>query len=65
MKGWVFNELGRKLSNKDLKYSESAFATAIKAFREVKDFTNIVVINCNLGHNKRELVYYLASKINS
>lgn len=64
-KGWVFNELGRKLSNRDLKCAESAFATAIKAFREVKDFTNIVVINCNLGHSRRALAESLVSKIDS
>lgn len=64
-KGWVFNELGRKLSNRDLKSAESAFETAIKAFREVKDFTNIVVINCNLGHSRRALAESLVSKIDS
>lgn len=64
-KGWVFNELGRKLTNRDLKSAESAFETAIKAFREVKDFTNIVVINCNLGHSRRALAESLVSKIDS
>ena len=64
-KGWVFNELGWNLSNKDLKYSKIAFATTIKAFKEVKDFTNIVVINCNFGNNRRALAEYLVSKIDS
>ncbi|KAH9325716.1 hypothetical protein KI387_005894, partial [Taxus chinensis] len=65
-KGWVCNELGRwRLANRDLKSAETAFATAIKAFREVKDFTNIVLINCNLGHGRRALAESLASKIDS
>ncbi|GLJ16307.1 hypothetical protein SUGI_0275050 [Cryptomeria japonica] len=65
-KGWVCNELGRwRLANRDLKSAETAFATAIEAFREVKDFTNIVLINCNLGHGRRALAESLAAKIDS
>lgn len=65
-KGWVCNELGRwRLASKDLKSAETAFATAIEAFREVKDFTNIVLINCNLGHGRRALAESLASEIDS
>ena len=64
-KGRVFNELGWNLSNKDLKYSKIAFATTIKAFKEVKDFINIIMINFNLGHNRRALAEYLVSKIDS
>ncbi|GAB2251941.1 hypothetical protein Droror1_Dr00004788 [Drosera rotundifolia] len=44
--GWVCNELGRyRLEKKHLAEAEIAFAYAIKAFREVSDITNVVLIN--------------------
>lgn len=63
-KGWVCNELGRyRLERKELKKAELAFADAIKAFREVSDHTNIILINCNLGHGRRALAEEMVSKI--
>ncbi|KAM6545904.1 hypothetical protein CsatB_026640 [Cannabis sativa] len=63
--GWVCNELGRyRLERKELKKAEIAFADAIKAFREVSDHTNIILINCNLGHGRRGLAEAMVSKIN-
>lgn len=63
-KGWVCNELGRyRLGRKELKNAELAFADAIKAFREVSDHTNIILINCNLGHGRRALAEEMATKI--
>eukprot|EP01018_Ginkgo_biloba_P018774 Gb_32188 [translate_table: standard] len=65
-KGWACNELGRRqLANRDLESAELAFAMAIQSFREVKDYTNIVLINCNLGHGRRALAEALISKIDS
>ncbi|WOK96418.1 hypothetical protein Cni_G05125 [Canna indica] len=62
--GWVSNELGRyRLENKNLVGAEIAFADAIKAFKEVSDHTNIILINCNLGHGRRALAEELVSKI--
>ena len=62
--GWVCNELGRyRLERKELKNAEIAFAEAIKAFREVSDHTNIILINCNLGHGRRALAEAMVSKI--
>ncbi|ONK56220.1 uncharacterized protein A4U43_C10F5360 [Asparagus officinalis] len=62
--GWVCNELGRhRLENRDLGGAEIAFADAIKAFKEVSDHTNIILINCNLGHGRRALAEELVSKI--
>ncbi|KAL5558461.1 hypothetical protein UlMin_034672 [Ulmus minor] len=63
-KGWVSNELGRyRLERKELKEAELAFADAIKAFRGVSDHTNIILINCNLGHGRRALAENTVSKI--
>ncbi|CAL9055479.1 unnamed protein product [Musa banksii] len=62
--GWVSNELGRyKLENRKLTDAEIAFADAIKAFKEVSDHTNIILINCNLGHGRRALAEELVSKM--
>ena len=62
--GWVCNELGRhRLENKDLAAAEIAFADAIKAFKEVSDHTNIILINCNLGHGRRALAEELVTKM--
>ncbi|KAF6161989.1 hypothetical protein GIB67_020045 [Kingdonia uniflora] len=55
-KGWACNELGRnRLERKMLDKAELAIADAIAAFREVSDHTNIILINCNLGHGRRAL----------
>ncbi|KAL5704187.1 hypothetical protein ACHQM5_022647 [Ranunculus cassubicifolius] len=63
-KGWVCNELGRNwLGKKDLEKAELAFADAIKSFKEVSDHTNIILINCNLGHGRRALAEEMVSKI--
>lgn len=63
-KGWVYNELGRKrLERKELDEAEVAFADAISAFKEVADHTNIVLINCNLGHGRRALAEEMVAKI--
>ncbi|XP_021748120.1 uncharacterized protein LOC110713973 isoform X2 [Chenopodium quinoa] len=62
--GWVCNELGRlRLERKNLAKAEVAFAKAIDAFREVSDYTNIILINCNLGHGKRALAEEMVSKM--
>lgn len=62
--GWACNELGRyRLENKDLAAAEIAFADAIKAFKEVSDHTNIILINCNLGHGRRALAEELVTKM--
>lgn len=53
-KGWAYNELGRsRLERRDLDEAEVAFADAMNTFKEVSDYTNIVLINCNLGHGRR------------
>ncbi|CAI8602034.1 unnamed protein product [Vicia faba] len=63
-KGWVCNELGRiRIENKELHKAELAFTDAIDAFREVSDHTNIILINCNLGHGKRALAEEMISKM--
>ncbi|KAL3033705.1 hypothetical protein AAZX31_02G150800 [Glycine max] len=63
-KGWVCNEFGRiRLENKELSKAELAFTDAIDAFREVSDHTNIILINCNLGHGRRALAEEMVSKI--
>ncbi|XP_052730336.1 uncharacterized protein LOC108326161 isoform X2 [Vigna angularis] len=63
-KGWVCNELGRiRLENKESIKAELAFTDAIDAFREVSDHTNIILINCNLGHGRRALAEEMVSKI--
>ncbi|KAL1362826.1 hypothetical protein HN51_011040 [Arachis hypogaea] len=63
-KGWVCNELGRiRIENKELNKAELAFVDAIVAFREVSDHTNIILINCNLGHGRRALAEEMVSKI--
>ncbi|XP_051123708.1 uncharacterized protein LOC127246405 isoform X2 [Andrographis paniculata] len=65
-KGWVCNELGRyRLEMKDLAKAETAFAEAIDAFRQVEDHTNVILINCNLGHGRRALAEEMVSKIAS
>ncbi|KAL8162436.1 hypothetical protein V2J09_013925 [Rumex salicifolius] len=62
--GWVSNELGRIwLERKDLGKAELAFANAIEAFKEVSDHTNIILINCNLGHGRRALAEELLPQI--
>ncbi|XP_043713086.1 uncharacterized protein LOC122661674 [Telopea speciosissima] len=63
-KGWACNELGRiRLESKDLDKAELAFAEAINAFKEVFDHTNIILINCNLGHGRRALAEEMVSKM--
>ncbi|KAK9270762.1 hypothetical protein L1049_026345 [Liquidambar formosana] len=63
-KGWVCNELGRnRLERKDMEKAELAFAYAIDAFKEVSDHTNVILINCNLGHGRRALAEEMVSKI--
>uniref|UniRef100_A0A1D1YE88 Erythroid differentiation-related factor 1 n=2 Tax=Anthurium amnicola TaxID=1678845 RepID=A0A1D1YE88_9ARAE len=63
-KGWVFNELGRHRLNKgDLSGAELAFAEAIKAFKKISDHTNVILINCNLGHGRRALAEELVAKM--
>lgn len=63
-KGWVCNELGRyRLERKELGKAEVAFADAIDAFKEVSDHTNIILINCNLGHGRRALAEEMVSKL--
>ncbi|GAB2251943.1 hypothetical protein Droror1_Dr00004790 [Drosera rotundifolia] len=62
--GWVCNELGRyRLEKKNLAEAEIAFADAIKAFREVSDITNVILINCNLGHGRRALAEKVVSEL--
>ncbi|CAH9136770.1 unnamed protein product [Cuscuta epithymum] len=62
--GWVCNELGRRrLDRKELDKAEIAFAQAINAFKEVSDHTNIILINCNLGHGRRAIAEELVSKL--
>ncbi|XP_059630898.1 uncharacterized protein LOC132273833 isoform X2 [Cornus florida] len=64
--GWVCNELGRKrLERKQLDKAELAFADAIKSFKKVSDHTNIILINCNLGHGRRALAEEMVSKTES
>ncbi|KDP43363.1 hypothetical protein JCGZ_25468 [Jatropha curcas] len=64
--GWVCNEMGRnRLGRKELTKAELAFADAISAFREVSDHTNIILINCNLGHGRRALAEEMVSKFES
>ncbi|KAF6148935.1 hypothetical protein GIB67_028772 [Kingdonia uniflora] len=43
--------------------AELAIADAIAAFREVFDHTNIILINCNLGHGRRALAEEMVCKI--
>ncbi|KAG8081535.1 hypothetical protein GUJ93_ZPchr0178g7182 [Zizania palustris] len=63
-RGWVFNELGRhRLENRNLGSAEIAFADAIRAFQEVSDHTNVILINCNLGHGRRALAEELVLRI--
>ncbi|KAK7344860.1 hypothetical protein VNO77_15024 [Canavalia gladiata] len=63
-KGWVCNELGRiRLEKRELNKAELTFTDAIDAFREVSDHTNIILINCNLGHGRRALAEEMVSKI--
>ncbi|PIN01718.1 hypothetical protein CDL12_25775 [Handroanthus impetiginosus] len=65
-KGWACNELGRnRLEMKELGKAETAFAEAIDAFRQVEDHTNVILINCNLGHGRRALAEDMVSKIES
>ena len=64
--GWVFNELGRhRLDTGDLLGAEFAFSDAVKAFKKVSDHTNIILINCNLGHGRRNLAEGLVSRMES
>ncbi|KAK3166105.1 hypothetical protein QOZ80_1AG0041490 [Eleusine coracana subsp. coracana] len=63
-RGWAFNELGRsRLESGNLGSAEVAFADAVRAFQEVFDHTNVILINCNLGHGRRSLAEELVSKI--
>ncbi|KAK3230427.1 hypothetical protein Dsin_002308 [Dipteronia sinensis] len=65
-KGWICNELGRiRLERKELSKAEITFADAINAFREVSDHTNVILINCNLGHGRRALAEEMVSKAES
>jgi len=62
--GWAFNELGRiRLESGNLSSAENAFADAIRAFQDVSDHTNIILINCNSAHGRRALAEKLASRI--
>ncbi|OVA01534.1 hypothetical protein BVC80_1519g30 [Macleaya cordata] len=62
--GWACNELGRnRLDRKELGKAELAFVDAIKAFKEVSDHTNIILINCNLGHGRRALAEEMVFKM--
>lgn len=63
-KGWVCNELGRnRLGSKELNKAEDAFSDAIVAFKEVCDHTNVILINCNLGHGRRALAEEMVPKM--
>ncbi|OEL37739.1 Erythroid differentiation-related factor 1 [Dichanthelium oligosanthes] len=63
-RGWAFNELGRsRLESRDMGGAEIAFADAIGAFQEVFDHTNVILINCNLGHGRRALAEECVSRI--
>ncbi|GER27502.1 erythroid differentiation-related factor 1-like protein [Striga asiatica] len=63
-KGWTCNELGRyRLEMKDLLKAEDAFLKAIDAFKQVGDYTNVILINCNLGHGRRALAEDMIPKI--
>lgn len=63
-KGWACNELGRsQLKRGDLDGAEVYFADAINTFKEVSDYTNIVLINCNLGHGKRASAEEMITKL--
>ncbi|CAA0827814.1 Unknown protein [Striga hermonthica] len=63
-KGWTCNELGRyRLEMKDLLKAEDAFSKAIDAFKQVGDYTNVILINCNLGHGRRALAEDMIPKI--
>ncbi|KAL3503864.1 hypothetical protein ACH5RR_033705 [Cinchona calisaya] len=65
-KGWVCNELGRsRLERKDLDGAEIAFVDAVKSFKEVSDYTNIILINCNMGHGRRASAEEMVLKIQS
>ncbi|KAI3983888.1 hypothetical protein MKX01_011596 [Papaver californicum] len=62
--GWVCNELGRnRLDRKELDKAELAVADAIEAFKQVADHTNIILINCNMGHGRRALAEEMVSKM--
>ncbi|CAN0928276.1 Erythroid differentiation-related factor 1 [Linum grandiflorum] len=64
--GWVCNEIGRNsLERTRLTEAECAFADAISAFKEVSDHTNIILINCNLGHGRRALAEEMVTKAES
>ncbi|XP_022773517.1 uncharacterized protein LOC111315777 isoform X2 [Durio zibethinus] len=63
-KGWVCNELGRnRLALKELRKAELTFSDAINAFREALDYTNIILIYCNLGHGRRALAEEMVTKM--
>jgi hypothetical protein len=63
-RGWAFNELGRcRLESRNLCSAELSFADAIRAFQEVHDHTNVILINCNLGHGRRALAEECVSRI--
>ncbi|XWS21909.1 hypothetical protein CRYUN_Cryun30bG0096400 [Craigia yunnanensis] len=63
-KGWVCNELGRnRLELKELKKAELAFSDAINSSREAVDYTNIILIYCNLGHGRRALAEEMVTKM--
>ncbi|WVZ67997.1 hypothetical protein U9M48_016996 [Paspalum notatum var. saurae] len=63
-RGWAFNELGRcRLESRNLVSAETAFVDAIRAFREVFDHKNVILISCNLGHGRRALAEECVSKI--
>nr|TKW17965.1 hypothetical protein SEVIR_5G403000v2 [Setaria viridis] len=63
-RGWAFNELGRcRLESRNLGSAEIAFADAIRAFQDVHDHTNVILINCNLGHGRRALAEECVSRI--
>jgi tetratricopeptide (TPR) repeat protein len=65
-KGWACNELGRRrLAQGHVKSAETAFETAIVAFRAVKDLPNIVLVFLNLAHGRRAAAEVFASQLSS
>lgn len=63
-KGWVCNEMGRnRLERKELVEAELAFVEAVNSFKRVSDHSNVILINCNLGHGRRALAEGMVSEI--
>lgn len=50
-KGWVCNEFGWNcFESKELNKVEDVFVDVIVVFKEVNDYMNVILINCNLGY---------------